>query len=96
MNEQDKRNMPLNKETSVTEEKLESVISNEDYIKIGKKTTICCLTLKNGYEIIGVSACVDSNNFDLEKGKYWARKEAINQIWKLEGYNLASNLMEGK
>jgi hypothetical protein len=52
--------------------------------------------LENGFEIIGVSACVDPNNFDIEKGKYWARKEAVDQIWKLEGYNLATKFREEK
>lgn len=94
MNEQDQKHMPENKKTSITEEKIDAVIISEEFASIGKKTTVCCLTLVNGFEIIGVSACVDPKNFDLEKGKYWARKEAVDQIWKLEGYLLASKLSE--
>lgn len=94
MNEQDQKHMPENKKTSITEEKIDGVIVSEEFVSIGKKTTVCCLTLVNGFEIIGVSACVDPKNFDLEKGKYWARKEAVDQIWKLEGYLLASKLRE--
>lgn len=93
MNGLDSKNMPTTKETSITEEKIDAVIASEEYATIGKKTTICCLTLANGFEIIGVSACVDPNNFDIEKGKYWARKDAIKQLWQFEGYTLATKLM---
>lgn len=93
INEQDQKHMPKNKKTSITKEKIDAVIASEEYVPIGKKTIICCLTLVNGFEIIGVSACVDPKNFDPETGKYWARREAIDQIWKLEGYLLASKLI---
>lgn len=77
-------------ENTVTIEKIENTILKEDYIKVGLKTVISVLTLKNGFEIIGTSACVDPNNFDFEIGKKYAREKAIDQIWMLEGYLLQS------
>ena len=77
-------------ENTVTIEKIENTILKEDYIKVGLKTVITVLTLKNGFEIIGTSACVDINNFDFEIGKKYAREKAIDQIWMLEGYLLQS------
>jgi hypothetical protein len=77
-------------ENTVTIEKIENIILKEDYIKVGLKTVIAVLTLKNGFEIIGTSACVDFNNFDFEIGKKYAREKAIDQIWMLEGYLLQS------
>jgi len=77
-------------ENTVTIEKIENTILKEDYIKVGLKTVIAVLTLKNGFEIIGTSACVDPNNFDFEIGKKYAREKAIDQIWMLEGYLLQS------
>ena len=77
-------------ENTVTIEKIENIILKEDYIKVGLKTVIAVLTLKNSFEIIGTSACVDTNNFDFEIGKKYAREKAIDQIWMLEGYLLQS------
>ena len=59
-------------------------------MKIGLKTVIAVLTLKNSFEIIGTCACVDPNNFNFEIGKKYAREKAIDQIWMLEGYLLQS------
>lgn len=92
MEKEDLKHMPDNLATSITEEKIESQIVKEEFVRIGEKTTICLLTLRNGFEIVGTSACVDPKNFDEEKGRYWARKEAFEQIWKLEGYALAKEL----
>lgn len=64
-------------ENTLTIEKIENTILKEDYIKVGLKTVIAVLTLKNGFEIIGTSACVDPNNFDFEIGKKYAREKAI-------------------
>lgn len=72
----------------ISYEDVEAVIVSEEYSKLGSKTTICLLTLKNGYELIGMSACVDPAEFDMEAGKKFARAKAVEQIWALEGYLL--------
>lgn len=54
--------------------------------------TICVLVLRNGFTIVGKSACVSPENFDAELGRKIARKDAINQIWPLEGYRLRCEL----
>ena len=58
----------------------------------GTTMTVCCLTLKNGANVIGESACVSPENFDAEIGRKIARENARNEIWKLEGYLLKQNL----
>ena len=58
------------------------------------RTTICMLSLENGYTIKGISACVDEANFDIELGRKYAYEDAIRQIWPLEGYLLAQRLYE--
>ena len=80
----------MNKTVTITD--IESVISKEEFIKVGIKTVIAVLTLKNGFEIIGTSACVDPANFDLKIGSKYAKEKAIDKIWELEGYLLQSNL----
>lgn len=76
---------------SVTEERLKSIITNEQYWNNGK-TTVCILTLKNGFEITGTSAVVDKNNFNEAIGKQIAYQKAFDQLWLVEGYYLQCKL----
>ena len=54
--------------------------------------TLCILVLRNGFTIVGKSACASPENFDAELGRKIARQDAINQIWPLEGYRLKCDL----
>lgn len=54
--------------------------------------TICVLVLKNGFILIGESACASPENYDAEIGRKLARDQARNKIWALEGYRLRSEL----
>lgn len=56
--------------------------------------TLCILTMKNGFTIIGKSAPASAENFDAEKGRRFAYEDAINQLWPLEGYALRERLAE--
>lgn len=57
-----------------------------------KCLTICVLVLKNGYTVVGKSACASPENFNAELGRKIAREDARKQIWALEGYVLRSRL----
>jgi hypothetical protein len=57
-----------------------------------KCLTICVLTLKNGFTIVGKSACASPENYDAELGGKIAREDARKQIWALEGYALKNAL----
>lgn len=76
----------------LTEEDILNVIVKEEDYKAGQKTTVVCITLKNGFEVIGTSACVDPSNYDHEVGVGLARKRALDKVWELEGYLLQSLL----
>jgi glycine cleavage system aminomethyltransferase T len=77
----------------VTLEQIESKIKGETYLVLPDgRTTLCTLTLENGYTIQGLSACVDISNFDLQLGRQYAREDAVRQIWPLEGYLLAEKM----
>ena len=54
--------------------------------------TLCVLTMKNGFTVVGKSACASPENFNMELGIKIAREDARRQIWALEGYNLRSKL----
>lgn len=54
--------------------------------------TVCALTLRNGFIVIGESAAASPQNFDAEIGRWIAYENARNRIWTLEGYVLRSKL----
>lgn len=77
----------------VTLEDIKAKIKDECYIVLPDgRTTICQLTMENGYTINGYSACVDAANFNIDLGRKYAYEDAIRQIWPLEGYLLAEVL----
>lgn len=79
----------------LTPEQIDSCIAKEDYhVFPGTTTTVCLLTLQNGYTTIGDSACASPENFDEEIGRKLARDNARNKIWSLEGYLLKQKLFE--
>ena len=57
-----------------------------------KCLTVCVLVLKNGFTVVGKSACASPENYDAELGAKIAREDARKQIWALEGYLLRSKL----
>lgn len=59
---------------------IDSVIAAEDYhVFPGTTLTVCALTLKNGFHVVGGSAAASPADFD-------------NKIWALGGYLLRSKL----
>lgn len=54
--------------------------------------TMCVLVLRNGFTVVGESACVSPENFDVEKGRKTARQNAEQKIWPLMGYHLKEQL----
>lgn len=82
-------------QNKVTPESIEAVIAGEYYTRVpGTTLTICVLTLENGFHVIGDSACVDPDNFDVELGQRYAREKAVEKIWELEGYRLCQRQYE--
>lgn len=56
--------------------------------------TFCVLVLKNGFTVTGESACASPENFDAEVGQKIARRNAVDKIWPLMGYELKTRLYE--
>lgn len=54
--------------------------------------TVCVMVLRNGYTVLGKSACADPDNYAKDIGRELARKDAIGQIWPLLGFELRSKL----
>ena len=72
---------------------IDMVIKSEQYhIFEGSQLTVCCLTLLNGFTVIGESACVSPENFNQAIGEKVAKDKAREKIWALEGYLLKDRL----
>lgn len=78
---------------SMIEEKLAA--SQVKYVVSGTMT-LCVITLPNGFNLVGESACVDPANFDEEIGRSIAYRNASQKLWPLEGYALAERMHSEK
>lgn len=83
----------MTKRTKVTESYLKSHIVNEEYLVLPDgRTTICMLTMVNGFTVRGESSCVSKENFVKDLGEGYAFADALNNAWAFEGYLLAEEL----
>src|SRR5690606_12670157 len=69
-----------------------TILAEQYYVFPGTTMTVACLTLKNGYHVVGEGAAASPENFDAEIGRRVARANARSKIWALEGYLLRSKL----
>lgn len=54
--------------------------------------TFCVLVLRNGFTVVGHSACASPENYNKEIGERIARENAERQIWPLLGFRLRDEL----
>lgn len=71
-----------------------TILAEQFYVFPGTTLTVCALTLRNGFHVVGESAAASPENFDAEIGKKIARDNARSKIWALEGYLLRSKLAQ--
>lgn len=77
----------------ITPADLEFAIASEAYYVFkGSQLTVCCLTLRNGFTVLGESACASPENFNADIGQRVARENAKQKIWPLLGYALKDKL----
>lgn len=82
--------------SKVTFEQIEKKIVDKTFtVLYDGRTTLCQLTLENGYTVLGTSACVDKSNYDQQIGEDLAYKDAVRNVWPLEGYLLAERVKRG-
>lgn len=79
----------------LTPDLIKSVILTEQYYVFpGTTLTVCALTLRNGFHVIGESASASPENFDPDIGRQVAFDKALKAIWPLEGYLLREKLSQ--
>lgn len=69
-------------------ELFEKWVVKTEFQKMGKKTTACLITLNNGFEVVGTSACVNESNFKFELGKQYSLADALSKLDELVGFLL--------
>lgn len=72
-----------------------TIMHAQYYVFPGTTLTVCCLTLLNGFTVVGESAAASRENFDPVIGQKIAYENARNKIWAFEGYLLKQRLAEG-
>lgn len=82
--------------TSLTEQDINDLIVEEFNGTLGMKTTAVTLVLKNGFEVTGLSSCVDPKTYNQEIGNKIARQRAVDQVWMVAGYALQEKLAYAK
>ena len=68
--------------------------SKVDYNVLGGKLTHCMITLPSGFIVTGESSCVDPAEYNKALGEKYAKERAVQTLYMLEGYMLASERME--
>lgn len=77
----------------VTPADLDNEILAEQFHQFpGTTVTVCCLTLKNGFNVVGESAAASPENFDVDVGRKVAFNHAREKIWPLLGFRLKDQL----
>ncbi len=78
---------------SIDQQMVKDFIATFESTKIGDKTTVVRATLKNGFEIVETSACVDKANYDQELGTKICMKRIEDKVWELLGFLLQTAFM---
>jgi hypothetical protein len=86
---------------SITREHILSLVKSVQYHQFpGTRLTACCITLANGFSVLGTSSSVSDENFDAEIGRQIAYQDALDKVWPLEGYllrqRIATQLLRGR
>lgn len=72
---------------------VDAAISKVEYVLLPDgRTTICLLTLDNGFTVRGESSCVSIENYDPAIGQPIALQNAKDKVWQLLGFRLADML----
>ena len=83
----------------VTEEDIDLAVSLAKDIQYHRfphtAITVCCLTMSNGFCVIGYSAAASLENFDMDTGMSLALDEVKNKLWELLGFRLKQALFDG-
>lgn len=82
----DNKNLPSG--VSIGEKMVDEFISYTETETMGDRTTVVRCVLRNGFEIVESSSCVDPKNYSKEMGHEICMEKIKNKIWELLGFLL--------
>lgn len=77
----------------VTRDSILAAIDHTQYVFFDT-LTIAIVYMRNGFKVVGKSACASPENFDEDVGRTYAFEDAVKQLWVLEGYLLCQRLAD--
>lgn len=77
----------------ITLDGIKAAIAETEYFRAKETLTICILTMRNGFHIIGKSACASPENYDQAVGERYAYDDAVRQVWGFEAYALKERIV---
>ncbi len=78
------------------EDAIDPIAAIQYYQFPGTTVTVCCVPMRNGFTVVGESACASPENFDQEVGQKMALNDAMSKMWPLLGYALRDKLQGGE
>lgn len=81
-------NKDLPSGVSIGPKMVDEFISYTETITLGDRTTVVRCVLRNGFEIVESSSCVDPKNYSKEYGAKICMERIKNKIWELLGFLL--------
>ena len=78
----------LKSDISISQQMVDDFIKETHVDTIGEKTTLVRVTLRNGFELVEASSCVDKTNYDEKIGAEICMKKIKDKIWFLLGFLL--------
>ncbi len=72
---------------------IDDMIDKVTYTRLPSgKATVCEVVLKNGFVVVGVTSCVDINNYDKDLAEELSFKDAKNKLYELAAFDLCNDL----
>jgi hypothetical protein len=69
-------------------------VMSEAYAVLGKKTTVCVLTLENGFEVVGTSSPARQGDFDIFVGRESAKQDALRKVGEFTAFHQVNETMK--
>lgn len=81
-------NLKLKSDISISEKMVDNFIKETHVDTVGDKTTVVIAILRNGFEIVEASTCVDKNNYDEKLGSKICMNKIKDKVCYLLGFLL--------
>lgn len=72
----------------ISQDMIDSFIAHIESYTISKKTTVVHCVLKNGFEIVESSSCVNPENYSEEMGRRMCMNKISDKVWELLAFLL--------